>query len=661
MTARPLVLIVDDESEILVALTDLLEDSFEVLSTTAPARALEILHRNPGIAVIISDQRMPGIPGDVFLTRARALSDAQAILLTGYADIGAVAAALNQGRISFYSHKPWEPDAMLAMVRQAAERFRLEGELRTERMLLGALMANLRSGLSFKDWSGRFVRVNDLAAATFAADPVDCVGHREVDLCAPGQRARVEAAEQRLAANGRDEETFLVPPDEPGAGRWREVTRVQLAGRGRDLDGHENEGVWSVTIDRDVTARVEMEQRLRQAEKMQALGTLSGGIAHDFNNLLTAVIGSLELVGDMVAPDPAVARLLDNATTAAQRGAVLTRRLLNFSRPRDLQIHSVDACALISGMRDLLAQSTVSRPDLDQTPGGGGACVLDLAGVPGAGRLPQVRTDSGQLEMALLNLCINARDAMPGGGTIRIEARAEQVEPDAALKGVAGGGGAATVATLPAGAYVVIAVVDEGLGMSTETAARIFEPFFTTKDIGRGTGLGLSMVYGFVRHCGGDVRVDSAPGRGTRMELWLPAEAACDPVTEPVSSAVTATGAPTGPLHVLVVDDEALVRAVTAGFLMQAGHTVVEAEDGEEALSLIRKGEPFDLVVMDLLMPVMGGVECARRILEERPSQKIIFVTGFADMDTLPDGARVLAKPFTPQALAAALREVAGG
>jgi len=642
-----MVLVLDDEPEILIALTDLLEDSYHVLSTTAPARGLEILAENPDISVIISDQRMPGMTGDAFLARARDVSDAQAILLTGYADIGAVAAALNQGRISFYSHKPWDADAMLAMVRQAADRFRLEGELRTERMLLGGLLGNLRAGLSFKDSSGRFVRLNVQAAAPFGRLPEDCVGRTEVELCRPDQQERVAAAEQRLAETGRDEETFKVASlHDPASGRWHEMVRVQLAGKGRDLDGHEDEGLWSVAIDRDVTARVEMEQRLRQAEKMQALGTLAGGIAHDFNNLLTAVLGSLELVGDLMQPEPSIARLIDNATKAAQRGAVLTRRLLNFSRPRDLQIQNVDVAALIGGMSDLLTQSAVVRPDTDQSAVGG-ACVVDTAAVGPETILPPVRTDAGQLEMALLNLCINARDAMPSGGRIAITAHVEELAD-----------GAGPV--LSAGRYVVIAVSDEGLGMSAQTVERIFEPFFTTKDIGRGTGLGLSMVYGFVRHCGGDVRVDSTLGGGTRMELWLPASEDADP-SATVAPEVTTAALPSKPLDILVVDDEDLVRGVTAGFLEQAGHRPRECGGGPEALDLVASGARFDLVVMDLLMPVMGGVETARRLAEIWPDMRVVFVTGFADMNSLPDGARVLAKPFTPQDLLSAVSNSVAG
>lgn len=227
MTDRPVVLLVDDEPEILVALGDLLEDSFTILSTTSPVEALEILAGRSDVDVIVSDQRMPEMGGDVMLARARTVCDAQAILLTGYADIGAVAAALNQGRISFYSHKPWDGDALRAMIVQAAHRHRLEGELQTERMLLRGLQQNLRAGLAFKDPQGRFIRINRKAAAFYGRDEAACLGQREEDVCDPAQRPAVREAEARLAAEGKDEEVIAIPA--PGGGlSWREFTRVQL-------------------------------------------------------------------------------------------------------------------------------------------------------------------------------------------------------------------------------------------------------------------------------------------------------------------------------------------------------------------------------------------------------------------------------------------------
>ncbi|MFT9165353.1 MAG: response regulator [Komagataeibacter saccharivorans] len=633
--ARPVVLLVDDEAEILVALTDLLEDAFTVVSTTSPARALEILSTRNDVDVIVSDQRMPEMGGDVMLARAREKCDAQAILLTGYADIGAVAAALNQGRISFYSHKPWDPDALRAMIVQAADYHRLERELRTERRLLHGLLDNLRSGLGFKDAQGRFIRINQQAADFYGRDIASCLGRTEAELCDAELLPVIQAAEERLHTEGRDEETLELPAHIRGGaqGRWREITRVVLGALG---DGT----ACSVVINRDVTRQQEMAARLRQAEKMQALGTLAGGIAHDFNNLLTAVLGSLELVRDMGPETGPMARLLDNASAAAQRGASLTRRLLNFSRPRDLSLEAVDVNALLHGMNDLLAQTVISR----QGKGGGVPCTIVVDTGASEGGLPPVNTDAGQLELAVLNLCINAVDAMPEGGMIRVSTALKRVKEI-----VAG-------TNLVPGDYVMVSVTDQGIGMSPETLARVFEPFFTTKDVGRGTGLGLSMIYGFIRHVGGEVQVRSRPGEGTRVDLCLPVPAgAVEALPAGAGTPAATGGATTGrPLHVMVVDDEPGVRAVTAGFLRARGHDVVEYGSGAAAVQAMEQGlEPVDLVIMDVMMPGMGGLETAHRLQALRPGLRVLYLTGYANAGALPAGsADVMHKPFTRADLA---------
>ncbi|MBV0887713.1 response regulator [Komagataeibacter oboediens] len=633
---RPVVLLVDDEAEILVALTDLLEDTFTVLSTTSPTEALNILSARNDVDVIVSDQRMPEMGGDVMLARAREHSDAQAILLTGYADIGAVAAALNQGRISFYSHKPWDPDALRAMIVQAADYHRLERELRTERMLLHGLLDNLRSGLGFMDAQGRFIRINQQAADFYGRNIADCLGRTEQELCDADLLPLIRAAHERLHDEGRDEEIVELPAHIRGGvqGRWREITRVVLGALG---DG----SACSVVINRDITRQQEMAVRLRQAEKMQALGTLAGGIAHDFNNLLTAVLGSLELVRDMGPETGPMARLLDNASAAAQRGASLTRRLLNFSRPRDLSLEPVDVNALLHGMNDLLAQTVVSR----QGKSGGAPCAIVVDTAASDGMLPPVCTDAGQLELAVLNLCINAVDAMPEGGLIKVSTALKRVRE--IVPGT----------NLVPGEYVMVSVTDQGVGMSPETLARVFEPFFTTKDVGRGTGLGLSMIYGFIRHVGGEVQVRSRPGEGTRVDLCLPVQGDGNATgaPAPATTATAGQGAGQHALHVMVVDDEPNVRAVTAGFLRARGHDVHEYASGAAAVQAMEQGlGPIDLVIMDVMMPGMGGMETVHHLQALRPGLRVLYLTGYANAGALPAGsANVMHKPFTRADLAA--------
>ncbi len=495
---RITVLLVDDEPDILVALEDLLEDEYRVLSATSPVQALELLGQHAEVSVIVSDQRMPGMTGDAFLARARGMTEAEALLLTGYADLSAVVAALNDGRISGYAHKPWEPAALLSMIRQAAERAALAAALRDERMLLSGLMDSIEDGLSFKDREGRFIRLNHVAAARLG-HPVDaCLGRTEQalsqELATEDERRAVADEDRRaLGPDGRPSRV-LSRIERDGRTCWMERLRGPL----RDPDGVVQA---LATFERDVTVARLMEDRLRQADRMQALGTMAGGVAHDFNNLLTAVLGSLELAQRAAGEDARLLRLIETAIAGAERGAALTQRLLSFSRQRDTAQQAVDVNGLVQAMDDLLARS-IDRPQVQ--------IVQRLQP-----DLPAALVDPAQLELALLNLCINARDAMDGTGTITLSTRLLQAggEDDHVLR----------VGTLPPGGSVAVGVADSGSGMDEEVVARIFEPFYTTKEIGRGTGLGLSMVYGFIQQTGGAIRVRTAPGSGSSFQLCLPA------------------------------------------------------------------------------------------------------------------------------------------
>lgn len=620
---RSRILLVDDEAEILVALTDLLEDEFDILVSTDPEEALELLRGASDVAVIVSDQRMPGMTGDQFLHKAREISDANGILLTGYADLAAVVSALNQGHIRFYAHKPWESDGLRAMVREVSEHCRLERALRTERALLHGLMETLPVGLVFTDAQGRTIRHN-IGGGRVVSDEGKVY---EADLYPRLDPSEVLAMRARTQEVGHDEHLSVYTQN--GTQRWHEFTRSALPWPRRpNGDIVPVDERWQVSVDRDVTERMAMEAQLRQDDKMRALGTLAGGIAHDFNNLLAAILGSLELLADMAPPQDEMAmRLLENASESARRGTVLTRRLLEFGRPKSASLQPVVLGPLIHGMHDLLAQSLSRRTAEDGRPIG--RCTLNMSAVPSDRSLPLVYSDPGQLEMALLNLCINARDAMPDGGCVTIET---QVMP----------------ATTDGPAHVVVTVADEGCGMSQETMARIFEPFFTTKGIGSGTGLGLSTIYGFLRRCNGDVRVQSAAGEGTRMSLWLP-ECQDQEILEQGRTAAVARALK--PRRILVVDDEDSVRLVTEQFLRHDGHEVTCASDGSAAVQLLADGAQFDLVVLDLMMPGMSGRECGEALEKIAPDLPVLYVSGYADPGSLPDSAFVLGKPFTPQTL----------
>jgi signal transduction histidine kinase/ActR/RegA family two-component response regulator len=370
--------------------------------------------------------------------------------------------------------------------------------------------------------------------------------------------------------------------------------------------------------------RLAAEQRLLQAQKMESIGQLTGGIAHDFNNLLAVILGNLELLRKRIQDDERAKRLLEGAFQGAQRGAALTQRLLAFSRRQDLTPQAVDVPQLVSSMTDLLARAL-------------GPSIEIVTRFP-SGVAP-VKVDPNQLEMALLNLAVNARDAMPTSGTITISARTEEV----ASRNEHG---------LSPGSYVCVSVSDTGLGMDAATLARAIEPFFTTKGIGKGTGLGLSMIHGLAVQSGGTLMLKSEVGKGTIAEIWLPR-------SEAIAAAMV-TDEEAHPEHrictVLLVEDDPLVMSGTAAMLEDLDHRVVGAPSGEEALRILRENASIDLVVTDHAMPGMTGLQLAERIRAEWPDMPILLASGHAE---LPErtGLAVprLTKPFRQDELARAI------
>jgi len=378
---------------------------------------------------------------------------------------------------------------------------------------------------------------------------------------------------------------------------------------------------------RDITDLKAAQEQLRQSQKMEALGQLTGGIAHDFNNLLTVVVGGLDIIAKR-ADDPKLKRYAENALAAAERGARLTGQLLAFSRVQRLEVRPTHVAPLIENMRPLLRN--VLGPGITKQ------FDLDEAMMP-------VMADPTQLEVAILNLAINARDAMPTGGVLSFASRPVKVRGEADLDD---------------GDYIELTISDTGTGMPPEVAERAFEPFFTTKEVGKGTGLGLSMVYGMARQSGGTARVESTPGKGTAVKLlFRKAEESAREIAatpeEPVSASV-----PMAPLSVLVIDDDPDVRGFVVATLEEQGYRVREASNGRDGLASIDQEVP-DLVVLDFIMPGLSGADVARRILDKRPDQPILFVSGYSETEavkrTAPD-APLLAKPFRAEALQKAVR-----
>jgi signal transduction histidine kinase/CheY-like chemotaxis protein len=389
-----------------------------------------------------------------------------------------------------------------------------------------------------------------------------------------------------------------------------------VAERTRDLEQA------NAQLREEIATRERAQAALLQAQKIEALGQLVGGVAHDFNNLLMAVIGNLDLLAKGVGQDARLNRLLNGAMEGARRGATLTHRLLAFARKQELRAQATDVERLVEDMKGLIERSIGPMVRVE---------------IEAEAALPAVSIDPNQLEMALLNLAVNARDAMPLGGVLTIRIAAEAI----AVEGELG---------LGPGQYVLLTVRDTGEGMDANTLAKAVEPFFSTKAIGKGTGLGLSMVFGLAGQSGGALRLQSTPGQGTTVGLWLPVatEAADEP--ERVMPMIQTTS----PGTILLVDDDPLIAASTAALLEDLGHVVVEAHSGAEALHLLSDGLQPDLMITDYAMPGMTGLELGQEVKRLRPNVPVLLATGFAEMEGAgPVDLPRLGKPYTQDQLAA--------
>jgi signal transduction histidine kinase/ActR/RegA family two-component response regulator len=424
--------------------------------------------------------------------------------------------------------------------------------------------------------------------------------------------------------------TFLERPFHPTtlislAESARRSRRRQYEARARLEELHALAAELEQRVERRTAERQAAIEQLHEAQKLETLGQLTGGVAHDFNNLLTPIVGTLDLLQRKLAgQDARTDRWIVNALQSGERAKTLVQRLLGFARRQELSSAPVDVGALIDGMRDLVASSIGSTIELRLR------CARDL---------PQALADPNQLELAILNLCVNARDAMPDGGSLTIAAESALIGPGSETK-------------LPPGEYLRLSIIDTGTGMDAATLARAVEPFFSTKEMGRGTGLGLSMVHGLTAQLGGAFVLGSEPGRGTRADLYLP-------VTHDRADAdhVTAQGPVTDgpPRTILVVDDEELVRKGTAEMLRALGHTAFEAEGGAEALMTLAVIAEIDAVVTDYKMPHMDGAELARRIRAQRPDIPILLISGYTGAADPVAGLPRLNKPFGLNELACAL------
>jgi PAS domain S-box-containing protein len=453
----------------------------------------------------------------------------------------------------------------------------------------------------------------------------DLVGRRFGDLVDPHDSRPVGLPWLTSEPTAEAEDFDIRLKAEDGGFRWINWTAIPL-------------GQAYYAVGRDVTERKSLEDQLRQSQKMEAVGQLTGGLAHDFNNMLTGILGGLDMVSRRIVDGrlTEAQRYIDAASAAAKRAAALTHRLLAFSRRQPLDPRALDVNALVSSMQDLLSRTLGEQVKLH--------VLLDT------GLWPAL-SDPNQLENAILNLAINARDAMPGGGVLTIETR------NAELTGVPGNGEAAR------GEFVAVRVSDTGIGMPPDVLARAFDPFYTTKPLGQGTGLGLSMVYGFLRQTGGDVRITSEPGAGAVVELYLP--------RSPAEASDGQSPAPgRGPQgdgeSILVVEDDDQVRMLVVDVLTELGYEVIAVGDTSEALAIVESSRPLDLMVSDVGLPGLNGRQLAEIAREARPDLPVLFMTGYAAgaaqrSKFLGPHMEMISKPFEPDALAVRIRRMIDG
>jgi two-component system, cell cycle sensor histidine kinase and response regulator CckA len=614
------VLLVDDDEDDYVMTRDLLAEidgaRYELDWAASYEAGLAAICRRAHDLYLL-DYRLGAHDGLQLLRAALAAGcRAPLILLTGQGERAVDVEAMRAGAMDYLVKGQMDAPALERSIRYAVARWQSEEALRASEERYRELFENANDMLYTCDLAGRFTSINRAGERVTGFTRDELLRMNFAALTSPeqldevGWRADREVAGAELEIRRKD-------------GRRAELEvgarLIYDAGRAVGVQGSA----------RDVTERKHLEDQLRLAQKMEAVGRLAGGVAHDFNNLLTAIIGFSQLLLKRLGPDNAGRREIEEIKRAGERAASLTRQLLAFSRRQVLQPKVLDLNAAVTEMEHMLRRLIHENVDL--------RVVLD----PGPIR---VKADPGQLEQVIMNLVLNARDAMPGGGKLTVETASAELGEEAAGQRAA----------VRAGRYVVLAVSDTGVGMDAATQARVFEPFFTTKEQGKGTGLGLATVYGIVRQSGGHIRVESAPGRGATFRVFLPlVEEGLPPAKPP-----TVSGPLLGTETVLIVEDEPSVRALAGEALRACGYTVLEASDGGEALLLCQGyKDPIHLVVTDVVMPQLGGRELARRLATLRPEVKVLYMSGYADDGAAEAGAAFLQKPFMPDDLARKVRE----
>ncbi len=654
------VLLVDDDERNLLALKTVLEDLGDVVLARSGEEALRHLLKGD-FAVILLDVYMPGMDGYETAQIIRSREQTKGIPIVFLSAINKEAEHLLRGYLMGavdYVFKPVDPVILRSKVAVFVDLFQktkeIERKARQEQELVDAnLVANaerLRAERELRLAEQRQAAIIQSLPMVLYVAPIE--SDRIVPQFISGDFEGTTGFSIKEASDNPDFWTGRLHPDDRekvlrAARECLSSGRLSIEYRWQCANGHykhlldqavllkdsESRPIEFAGSIIDVTDQRSLETQLMQAQKMDAIGKLTGGIAHDFNNLLAAVIGGLSVLEKKASLETEQQHILGMTRRAAEQGSELVRRLLAFARRQKLEPQAIKAQSLKDAVSDLLVRTL------------GGLIHIDWQIDKGAW---DVLADRVQLELALVNLIINARDAMPAGGTINVVVENRRLEADDDPAGSPGD-------------YVRIAVLDSGMGISPADLQKVTEPFFTTKGVGKGTGLGLSMVYGFARQSNGAFTITSELGEGTVAELWLPrASDGCD--LDRPARAEPSKRRRNRKLTVLLVDDHDEVRGTTAAVLRDFGHVVYEAANGSEAMSILERGDcAYDLLISDYAMPRVSGTDFLKKARQLCPGVPALIITGYADADAIsdrPEGLQILQKPFTPTLLQAAISHV---
>ncbi|MDX1925595.1 MAG: response regulator [Pirellulaceae bacterium] len=631
------ILVVEDETVVARDLqTRLARLGYNVVDATARGDSAIVLAERHNPDLVLMDIRLQGqIDGITAADVIRCRYHLPVVYLTAHADEQTIDRARATEPFG-YILKPFDERELRIVIEMALYKHQAERKLQLSERRYATTLSSIGDGVIATDQTGRVTFLNPVAEGLTGWSAEDAKGKPLTEMFRivnEQSRAIVAPPVERVLREGivagLANHTVLTN---------RHGSEAQIDGCAAPIQDDRGVSVGAVLVFRDVTETHRREKQLRQSQKMEAIGQLAAGISHDFNNMLTAILGYTELLLDMAGSDHPWIGFLTEIQKASHRSAELTRQLLRFSRKELSQAKVIDLNRLIIGIEPMLKRLVGEQIDLQ----------IRMAELPAS-----IKADPGQLEQVLVNLVVNARDALPNGGLIFVETAREWVNPQSPDVPL----------VIPYGEYQVLQVIDNGSGMDSETKLRIFEPFFTTKEVGKGTGLGLSIVYGIVQACRGYIHVESTVGQGTKFKIWFPTSSD-ELVQQPIAAVSDLL---LGTETVLLVEDEPTVRSFAKQVLVTCGYTVLEAEHGAHGVEVAESySGTIDLIVTDLVMPYVGGVALLTRLKSVRPGIKVLYMSGYASPQFRPESdphgeATVLQKPFTPKAFADAVHHAIRG